>query len=440
MTLPQRFLPGEPLRYQSGFRAAMASEAREGALPLAQNSPRNAPFGLHPEQLNASGFTALRAHNLRTWMYRIRPGVLQSEFAPYAGNPKFVGRFEEGVPTPELLRFAPRSMPTEPTDFVDGMVTFAGAGNPELRSGLAIHLYAANAHMERVFYDADGDLLIVPEQGGLRVRTELGLLEVLPGHVLVIPKGIKFAVALLEGTARGYVLESYGGPFELPERGPIGANGLADARHFEAPLAAFEDSKERVPIIAKFAGRLWQAEQQHSPFDVVAWHGNHVPYRYDLARYNTMGSVSFDHPDPSIFTVLTVPFDEVGNNLADFAVFKGRWDVAEHTFRPPYFHRNTATEFNGIVSMRGSSNGFEQGGYFYTPSLTAHGVAASSVRSHLERSDDSADRPLRIADDSLWVMFETILMLRVMPWALDAENRDRAFREIYNDMPVPFEG
>lgn len=425
-----------PTAYLSGFRAAHQSEARPGALPTDQNSPRNAPFGLHPEQINGTGFTAKRAHNHRTWMYRIRPSALQGAFEPYTGNPRFTGDFTSGIITPELLRWKPT--PDGDGDFLDGLTTIAGVGSPALRNGLAIHAYSASESMQRAFYDADGDLLIVPEEGALRVRTELGLLDVAPGQALVIPKGVKLAVGLLGARARGFVLEVFSGPFELPERGPIGANGLADARHFDAPTAAFEDASTTTTLIAKLGGALWSAELDHSPFDVVAWHGNHVPYRYDLRHFNAQGSVTFDHTDPSVYTVLTVPFDEHGNNVADFVAFTGRWDVAEHTFRPPYFHRNVASEFNAVVKMNGKGNGFEKGVSFFTPSLTGHGIAASSVRSHLERSDAAAEKPVRIPDDSIWVMFESIFQLKVMPWMLDAAHRDRDFRAIYEDMPVPW--
>ena len=433
--LPSLYRPGVALETLPGFRATHESEALPGALPRGQNSPREAPFGLHPEQINGVGFTVRRADNLRTWVYRIRPSVLQSDFAPYEGNPRFTGLFDEAVATPELCRWAAPPLPEGATDFLDGLVTLAGNGDPTLRSGLAIHVYAANASMEdRVFYDADGDLLVVPERGRLRVRTELGLLDVAPGQIFVLPRGLRASFGLPDGEARGYVLESFGGPFDLPERGPVGANGYADARHFEHPVAAFEDRQAPFELVAKLGGRLHVARLEHSPFDVVAWHGNLAPFRYDLRHFNAMGSVTFDHPDPSIFTVLTVPFDALGNNLADFVVFPPRWDVAEHTFRPPYFHRNAATEFNGIVSMPAPGRGFEPGGYFLTPTLTAHGVASSAVR----RALGGDDTPQRLPDDSLWVMFETILTLKVLPWALEADTRDRAFRDLFADMPVPF--
>jgi homogentisate 1,2-dioxygenase len=429
--------PGDEPRYLCGFGSSMQSEALPGALPAAQNSPKPAPYGLYIESINGTAFTAKRAENRRTWLYRIRPSVVQSRLEPMPDT-RIVGRFDACVDAPNLMRWKALPLPPagQPTDFLAGLATLAGAGDPHLRSGLAIHVYAANADMhERCFYDADGDLLLVPELGGLRIRTELGWLHVRPGEIAVLPRGLKFAVSLIDGAARGFALEVFGHGFRLPERGPIGANGLADERHFLAPVAAFEDrAAPGYEIVAKHGGALFRATAAHAPFDVVAWHGNHVPCKYDLARFNTMGSVSFDHPDPSILTVLTCPLDDHGNNLADVIVFPGRWEVAEHTFRPPYYHRNVATEFSGIVALPSPYGGFEQGGHFLTPSMTPHGIGSASHREAISAEEG----PRRLPDASLWIMFETVLGLRVTPWALAASNLDDTYHDLWKDIPATF--
>ncbi|HWN67275.1 MAG TPA: iron-containing alcohol dehydrogenase, partial [Haliangium sp.] len=317
---------GEPprasdgLSYLAGFARALQSEALPGALPRTQNSPRPAPYGLYCESINGTAFTVRRVENRRTWLYRIRPSLVQSRLEPVAQR-RIAGRFDGAFIAPNLMRWRPLPLPPaeQPTDFLDGLATLAGAGDPDLRSGLAIHLYAANADMrDRCFYDADGDLLLVPELGALRIRTELGWLHVRPGELAIMPRGIKFSVELPDGVGRGVALELYGNGFRLPERGLIGANGLADERHFLAPVAAYEDRAcPGYEILAKHGGQIFRATIGHVPYDVVAWHGNHVPCKYDLAHFNAMGSVSFDHPDPSILTVLTCPLDDHGNNLAD---------------------------------------------------------------------------------------------------------------------------
>lgn len=425
------------LPYLAGFARAMQSEALPGALPRTQNSPRPAPYGLYCESINGTAFTVRRAENRRTWLYRIRPSLVQSRLEPVAQQ-RITSRFDDGITAPNSMRWRPLPLPPaeQHMDFVDGLVTLAGAGDPHLRTGLAIHLYAANADMrERCFYDADGDLLLVPELGALRIRTELGWLRVRPGELAIMPRGIKFSVELPDGVARGVVLELYGSGFRLPERGPIGANGLADERHFLAPVAAYEDHAcPGYEILAKYGGQLFRATMGHVPYDVVAWHGNHVPCKYDLAHFNAMGSVSFDHPDPSILTVLTCPLDDHGNNLADVIVFPGRWEVAEHTFRPPYYHRNVATEFSYIVDMPGAYAGFEKGVHFLTPSMTPHGISGRSHRQALEADE----APRRLPDESLWIMFETALGLRLTAWAVASGNRDDAYHDLWTDMPATF--
>ncbi|HEY3461112.1 MAG TPA: homogentisate 1,2-dioxygenase, partial [Casimicrobiaceae bacterium] len=322
-------------RYLSGFGSELATEALDGALPVGRNSPQRAPHGLYAEQLSGTAFTAPRHVNRRAWLYRIRPAVLHGRFAPFE-QPALATAPLAAVDTPpDQLRWDPFPFPTAPTDFIDGLLTIAGNGNAALQAGMGVHVYACNRSMrDRFFYDADGELLIVPQEGGLRIATELGVLDVAPGEIVVVPRGVRFAVALPGDRARGYVCENYGAGFRLPELGPIGANGLANARDFLYPVAAYDEREGDFALIAKFGGTLWRAPIDHSPLDVVAWHGNYAPYKYDLARFNAVNTVTFDHPDPSIFTVLTSPSDTPGTANVDFVIFPPRWMVAEATFRP----------------------------------------------------------------------------------------------------------
>ncbi|MCA9719987.1 MAG: homogentisate 1,2-dioxygenase, partial [Myxococcales bacterium] len=296
--------------------------------------------------------------------------------------------------------------------------TLGGAGGPALRRGYAIHLYAANHSMdERAFYNADGELLLLPQRGRLTLQTELGALELGPGELAVLPRGLLFSVLLRDGDARGYLAEVYGRRFELPGRGPVGANGLADPRHFRAPVARFEDRlAPGYRVTAKLGGRLFDARQDHAPYDVVAWHGDHVPYVYDLARFSPVGNTRFDHPDPSIFTVLSAPLDEQGAHCLDLVFFPPRWDASERSFRPPFFHRNAVTEINGIIrdASLGAHALFQPGGCFVTPAMTAHGVLARAVERELRRRDET---PTRIPDDSAWFQLETALPLHLSRWA-----------------------
>ncbi|MEO8010898.1 MAG: homogentisate 1,2-dioxygenase, partial [Dokdonella sp.] len=337
------------LSYMSGFGNAFASEALAGALPIARNSPQHVPHGLYAEQISGTAFTAPRHLNRRSWMYRIRPSAMHAPFVRCADG-RLHNRFDEVPASPNQLRWDPLPMPTEPTDFIDGLVTWAGNGGADVQTGIAIHMYAANRSMSgRYFYNADGELLIVPQHGRLRLATELGVLEIEPQQIAVIPRGIRFRVELPDGEARGYIAENFGALLQLPELGPIGSNGLANSRDFEAPVACYDDVDGDFELVAKFQGHLWIARIDHSPLDVVAWHGTHVPYRYDLRRFNTIGSISYDHPDPSIFTVLTSASDTPGTANLDFAIFPPRWLCAQDTFRPPWFHRNVASEFMGLV-------------------------------------------------------------------------------------------
>jgi len=405
-----------------GFGNTLESEAVAGALPRHQNSPRRPPLGLYAEQINGAAFTTRRSENLRTWCYRIRPASQRRVFAPLP-HPRLGGGFAGRAPEINLAGWAPLPAPPAPADFIDGLVTVAGAGSAELRRGCAIHLYSANRDMDRrALYDADGDLLLIPVEGALTVLTELGPLDVAPGQIAIVPRGLCFSVLLAGPLARGYVGEVFGRHFQLPERGPVGANGLADPRHFRAPAAFYEDKlAPDFRIVGKLGGQLWEASQDHSPFDVVAWHGNYFPCRYDLADFSPMGSVRIDHPDPSVYTVLSAPLDEPGTNSLDLIVFPPRWDVALGTFRPPYFHRNPVSEINGIIresSPPGSP--FQPGCCFLTPSLTAHGPSRRAVERARGADDREADQPVP-PGDSLWFQFETSLPLSLTPWA--DENR-----------------
>ena len=414
-----------PLAEPHGFGNAHASEALPGALPQSQNTPRRGPYGLYGELLSGTAFTAPRAQNSRTWLYRMRPAALQGELAPLA-HPTLTSDFEQGAPLASLAGFAPLPLPATPTDFVDGLVTLGGAGSARLRRGFAVHLYSANRNMEdRAFYDADGDLLVLPELGALTLLTELGPLHVKPGELALVPRGLRFSVSLAGPQARGYVAEVFGRRFALPERGPLGSNGLADPRHFRAPAAFHEDRlAPGYRIVAKMGGALYEAKQDFSPFDVVAWHGNHCPYVYDLSLFTPAGYTRFDHPDPSIYTVLTAPLDEQGSNTLDLVVFPPRWDATEGTFRLPYFHRNATTEINGIVrEVSSNSSMFAPGCTFITPCLTPHGPVASALERHIDQNPEHADRPHRYTESALWFQFETALPLTLTPWARESPTR-----------------
>ncbi|GAA2335083.1 homogentisate 1,2-dioxygenase [Streptomyces caniferus] len=434
----------EGLTYTTGFGNEHSSEAVPGALPVGRNSPQRAPLGLYAEQLSGSAFTEPRDHNHRSWLYRIRPSAAHPPFVPAEQRAVRSAPFTDCTPDPNRLRWNPLPAPTGPTDFLDGLWTLGGNGDATQRTGMAVHLYCANTSMERrVFGNADGELLIVPEQGGLLLRTELGLLHAEPGEVVLIPRGVRFRVELLDTApdggpgpaARGYVCENYGRPFQLPDLGPIGANGLANARDFRAPVAAYEDVEGPVEVVNKFCGTLWTATYDHSPLDVVAWHGNHVPYVYDLRRFNVIGSISYDHPDPSIFTVLTSPSDTAGLAGVDFVAFAPRWLVGEDTFRPPYFHRNVMTEYMGLIegAYDAKAEGFVPGGGSLHNMMSAHGPD----RETFDRASAAELRPQKI-DDGLAFMFETRWPLTLTEQARDAGHLQHGYDDVWQGLQRHF--
>jgi homogentisate 1,2-dioxygenase len=402
----------------TGFGNHFETEAAPGALPIGRNSPQKTPFGLYAEQFSGTAFTAPRSENRRSWLYRLRPTASHTPFAPYAGAPLLrSGPFDEVPPTPNRLRWDPAPIPDGAVDFVDGLITYGGNGDVAAEAGVGIHLYAATRSMaERVFFSADGELLIVPQEGRLELRTELGVIALAPQQIAVIPRGLRFSVVLLDKAARGYVLENYGAAFRLPELGPIGANGLANRRDFETPQAWFEDRDAPTEVVQKFQGRLWTTTLDHSPLDVVAWHGNLAPYAYDLKRFNVINTVSFDHPDPSIFTVLTSPSDSPGVANCDFVIFPPRWMVAEDTFRPPWFHRNVMSEFMGLIhgAYDAKAGGFTPGGASLHNQMSGHGPDRESY----EKAVAAPLAPHWLAD-TMAFMFETRWVIRPTRWATE---------------------
>ncbi|WP_294194438.1 homogentisate 1,2-dioxygenase [uncultured Sphingomonas sp.] len=420
-------------RYLPGFGNHVSTEAVPGALPIGRNSPQKVPFGLYAEQLSGTAFTAPRHENRRSWLYRLRPTAQHPAFTPYAGAPHLRSAPFDTPPSPNRMRWDPLPWPDAPTDWVDGLVTYGGNGSVAEQTGVGIHLYAATADMERAFFSADGELLIVPQEGALAIDTEMGRIHVAPLQIAVIPRGVRFRVALPDGRARGYVCENYGAAFRLPDLGPIGANGLANPRDFEVPVAWFEDHDEPCTVIQKFQGGLWQTTLDHSPFDVVAWHGNLVPYCYDLTRFNTINTVSFDHPDPSIFTVLTSPSDTPGTANCDFVIFPPRWMVAEETFRPPWFHRNVMSEFMGLIAGAYDAKeggGFVPGGASLHNQMNGHGPDQASY----EKAVASDLKPMKI-DGTMAFMFETRHVVRPSEWATSAPTMQLDYDEVWRGFP-----
>ena len=427
--------------YLTGFGNALCSEALAGALPIGRNSPQQAPMGLYAEVLSGTSFTTPRADNRYAWLYRIRPSVMHAPYRLLPASALCGAPFSDAPASPNALRWSPFALPQTATDFIEGLATLCGAGDPGAHSGLGIHIYRANRSMqERYFFNADGEMLIVPQQGGLVFHTELGRIEAHPNEIVLIPRGLRFRVELLplaDGTCghRGYVCENFGAPLRLPELGPIGSVGLANARDFLIPQAAFEDREGEFELVQKFQGRLWSAAIDHSPLDVVAWHGTHLPCKYDLARFNTMGTVSFDHPDPSIFTVLTSPSDTPGVANMDFVIFPPRWQVAEHTFRPPWFHRNVMSEFMGLIqgTYDAREQGFEPGGVSLHNALVPHGPEATVHA----RASGATLSPVKL-EATLAFMLESRLVLQPTAHALASPALQPDYQQSWQNLESHF--
>lgn len=420
-----------------GLGNAFASEALAGALPLHQNSPQRVPLGLYAEQISGSAFTAPRDRNFRTWTYRLRPSADHGRFVPVDPAPRWsTGPFTDAPADPNRLRWDPPSMPAPRTTFVESMATLAGNGSPEAQQGVAIHRYACNASMDgEAFFNADAEMLVVPQRGALRIVTELGVLSLPPGWIGCIPRGLRLRVDLSDDTAIGYVCENYGEMFRLPELGPIGSNGLAGRHDFLTPPAYLETIERPTRLLQKFCGGFFETKLPRSPFDVAAWRGNLVPYRYELARFNVINTVSFDHPDPSIFTVLTSPSPSPGVANCDFVIFPPRWMVAEHTFRPPWFHRNVMSELMGLVHgvYDAKAGGFAPGGASLHNACSAHGPDRVTYETAVAESL----RPHRI-DGTMAFMFETRLAYRVTRTALECPTRQADYDRVWSQFePAP---
>lgn len=401
--------------YQLGFGQDFESEAEPGSLPVGQNSPQIPPHGLVSELVSGTTFSAPRALNRRSYMFRIHPSVVHGRFELWDGASIASAPFAV-PPTPNQIRWRPLPIPAARRDFVEGLVTLCGNGAVNMQTGVAIHSYTCNASMERrVFANADGELLIVPQVGQLRIVTEMGILTCAPGEFSIVPKGMKFRVELLGAEARGYVCENYGLPFRLPELGLIGSMGLANSYDFLVPVAAYEDDEGPTELIHKFGGQLWRAELGHSPFDVVAWRGNYAPCKFDMRRFVAMGTATVDHPDPSIFCALTSPSDSVAGGNADFMVLPARWLVAEHSFRPPGFHRNSVAEFLSIVEGKHDSkdSSFQPGGASLHNNWAAHGPDMTTF----ERARVADLVPQKI-EGSIVFMIESRFPLQVTPEAM----------------------
>ena len=426
--------------YQSGFGNEFASEAVPGALPQGRNSPQRVALGLYAELISGTAFTAPRAENRRSWLYRRQPSVVTGAYAPYE-QPLWTSGAAGGVAVPpDPMRWNPFPLPQQPTDFVDGIRTLAANGDADAQVGLAVLVYMANVSMhQRALVNADAEMLLVPQQGRLTITTELGVLDVAPGEIAVLPRGLAFKVALPDaatGAARGYIAENYGAPFRLPELGPIGSNGLANARDFLAPVAAFEENPGAYELIKKFGGRLWRNTQPGTPFNVVAWHGNLAPVKYDTAHFMTIGSISFDHPDPSIFTVLTSPSDTPGTANCDFVIFPPRWMVAEDTFRPPWYHRNLMSEFMGLVHGQydAKPEGFKPGGASLHNAMVPHGPDTEAFA----KASAAPLAPHKL-DNTLAFMFESRYRLVPTAWAMSGSGTlDTAYAQCWAGLADTF--
>ena len=427
--------------YMPGFGNDFETEAVEGALPIGQNSPQRCPYGLYAEQLSGSPFTAPRADNERSWLYRMRPSV--RHVGPFAASDLPLWRSAPDRARAPLplgpLRWDPAPIQLEePLDFLSGLRTITTAGDVATQTGFAAHVYFVTRSMsEDYFYNADGEMLIVPEVGSLRFFTEMGIIDIGPGEIAVIPRGVKFKVELTSEAARGYVCENYGAKFTCPERGPIGANCLANRRDFLSPVAAYEDRDgARCRMIVKWCGEFYETVIDHSPLDVVAWHGNYAPYKYNLRRFSPVGPILNDHADPSIFTVLTAPSETPGTANIDFVIFPPRWLVAEDSFRPPWYHLNIMSEFMGLIEgvYDAKPQGFVPGGMSLHNCMLPHGPDAEAFY----KASVGSLAPQKLAG-TIAFMFETRFPQHVTTYAAELPTLQKDYPNVWNGLRRHFD-
>ena len=426
-------------QYMPGFGNDFETEALPGALPQGQNSPQRCPYGLYAEQLSGTPFTAPRGANERSWLYRMRPSVRHASHftsidVPYWKTAPHIAAHRLAL---GQLRWDPLPIPDAPLTFVTGMRTITTAGDVRTQTGMAAHVFFVTENMDDdYFFNADGELLIIPQTGGLDIATELGQLIVTPGDIAVIPRGMKFKAGLQDGPARGYVCENYGAKFTLPGRGPIGANCLANPRDFKTPVARYEDKETACRLTVKWCGGFHVAEIGHSPLDVVAWHGNYAPYKYDLRTFSPVGAILFDHPDPSIYTVLTAPSGEAGTANVDFVIFPERWLVAEHSFRPPWFHMNIMSEFMGLIfgQYDAKAKGFAPGGISLHNCMLPHGPDKQAF----ERASTSELKPEKL-ENTLAFMFETRYPQQVTEYAAKLPELQSDYADCWSGLEKHFD-
>lgn len=434
--------------YMPGFGNDFETEALPGALPQGQNSPQKCNYGLYAEQLSGTAFTAPRGQNERTWCYRIRPSVRHTGRFKLIDVPywKTAPNLPVGDPQRRTItslgqyRWDPIPLPGPEEDltWITGMRTMTTAGDVNIQIGMASHVYLITRSMQdEYFYSADSELLVVPQEGRLRFCTELGIIDLEPKEIAILPRGLVYRVEVLEGPCRGFVCENYGQKFDLPGRGPIGANCLANPRDFKSPVAAYEDKQARSRVVIKWCGQFHETWIDHSPLDIVAWHGNYCAYKYDLRTYSPVGAILFDHPDPSIFTVLTAPSGQEGTANIDFVLFRERWLVAEHSFRPPWYHKNIMSELMGNIYgvYDAKPQGFAPGGISLHNCMLPHGPD----RDAFEGASNAELRPEK-RDNTMSFMFETRFPQHLTEFAAHEAPMQEEYIEVWNHLEKKFDG